>query len=98
MSPASTAAGNMGLKGLWAQVANSTAIVAFIVAFFLMMADVKALVREQQQSHQQAWERMRTDHRDDFARLTAAIDKQTISFQAVLKELKCRCALATERP
>lgn len=96
MSPTIPSSGNMGLKGLWAQVANSTAIVAFIVAFFLLMADVKALVREQQQQHQLAWERMRVDHREDFARLTSAIDKQSSSFNSVLKELRCRCLVADQ--
>lgn len=82
--------GSMGLKGLWAQIGNSTAMVVITVVLFIAIFQVSRMHTEGMEVLQKLHEQEREFNREVHDSLRRVVEKNTIALNKLAEELSKR--------
>jgi hypothetical protein len=88
LPPQAAKDGNMGLRGVWALVANSSAMVVVTVVLFLCLWQVSRMHNEGMLILQKMQAEDRESSRQFQTSMTRALDKQTAAIEALTTELR----------
>lgn len=79
---------SMGLSGLWAQVANSGAVVFVCIMFYFQMASSAQMARDDRLVFREAVQSLRADFKDDGNRQWQAIREVADSNRKIAEALE----------
>lgn len=80
--------GNMGLKGLWAAIANSTALTLLAVVLFWTMFQVNTMHKEGMSLFERLHEQERESTGHNMQRMGEVIDRNTAAVRELSDEMK----------